>query len=257
MIGAIAGDIIGSVYEWRPVKTTNFPLFSRDSRFTDDTVLTVAVADALLHGSDYADKFKEYHRCYPRAGYGAFFDMWASSPDREPYNSWGNGSAMRVSPVGWAFESLDDVLEEAKKSAEVTHNHREGIKGAQAAGSAVFLARVGQSKREITEFIERTFGYDLSEPLDRIRRYYTFDVSCQGTIPQAITAFLESESYEDAVRKAISLGGDSDTLACISGGIAHAFYRTIPQFILAKVTGILDHRLNRVVSEFCEKYHCS
>lgn len=257
MIGAIAGDIIGSVYEWRPVKTTNFPLFSRDSRFTDDTVLTVSVADALLHGSDYADKFKQYHRWYPRAGYGAFFDMWASSPDREPYNSWGNGSAMRVSPVGWAFESLDDVLEEAERSAEVTHNHQEGIKGAQAAASAVFLARVGHSKREIKEFIERTFGYDLSEPLDRIRQSYTFDVSCQGTMPQAITAFLESENYEDAVRKAISLGGDSDTLACITGGIAHAFYRTIPQFILAEVTRILDHRLNRVVLEFCQKYRCS
>jgi ADP-ribosylglycohydrolase len=234
----------------------DFPLFSAGSRFTDDTVLTVAVADSILHRVGYTAKLKEYYRYYPHAGYGWYFHLWASSESSEPYNSWGNGSAMRVSPVGFAFNTIDDVLAEAKRSAEVTHNHIEGIKGAQATAAAIFLARSGESKHEIRRYIEKTFGYNLSEPLDSIRESYTFDVSCQGSVPQAIVAFLESENYEDAVRKAISIGGDSDTIACIAGGIAQAFYQGLPAFITSKVRAILDDRLNRVVAEFAESYSC-
>jgi ADP-ribosylglycohydrolase len=254
MLGAIAGDIIGSVYEADPIKTTNFPLFDPDCRFTDDTVLTVAVADALMSGAQYAEKFKEYYRYYPGAGYGMFFHVWARSTVSQPYNSWGNGSAMRVSPVGWAFESLEEVLTEAKRSAEVTHNHPEGIKGAQAVAAAVFLARNGGSKEAIRGYVEETFGYGLGRPLDDIRVSYRFDVSCQGSVPEAITAFLESTDFEDAVRKAISLGGDSDTLACMAGGIAEAFYGGVPEAISGRIFERLDNQLAGVVREFQRRY---
>src|SRR4051812_33646492 len=232
MLGAIAGDIIGSVYEALPIKTTHFRLFHPLCRFTDDTVLTVALADSLLHGIPYLDLLKRYYRAYPRAGYGGFFHEWAQSVDSQPYNSWGNGSAMRVSPVGFAFETLEDVLEQAKKSAEVTHDHPEGIKGAQAVASAIFLARTGQTKEQIKKYVETAFGYHLDTPLDEIRRTYEFEVSCQKSVPQAIRAFLESDDFEDAVRKAISLGGDSDTLACMAGGIAQAYYGGVPEAIV-------------------------
>ena len=256
MIGSIAGDIIGSVYEWGNIKTTDFPLFSSENFFTDDTVLTVAVADCILHGHDYADKFREYTMDYPGRGYGGSFLGWASTPDSGPYNSWGNGSAMRVSPVGFAFETLKEVTEEAKRTAEVTHNHPEGIKGAQAVAAAIFLARSGEKKQEIKSYIERTFQYDLSQSLDSIRKWYEFDVSCQGSVPQAIIAFLESGDYEDAVRKAISIGGDSDTIACITGGIAQAFYGGVPVFIKKRVAEILDGKLNGITTEFCQKFDC-
>ncbi len=256
MIGAIAGDVIGSVYERFRVKRTDFPLFSDRCRFTDDTVLTVAVADAILQGVDYREKLKEYYRHYPYAGYGGAFAIWASSEHSEPYNSWGNGSAMRVSPVGFAFDALDEVLDQAMESAKVTHNHPEGIKGAQATAAAVFLARTGSTKSRIREYVQEAFRYDLSRSLDDIRPSYTFDVSCQGSVPQALTAFLESEDYEDAVRKAISLGGDSDTLACIAGGIAQAFYGGVPEFIVRTVRAILDERLNTVVERFSARYSC-
>lgn len=254
VIGAIAGDIIGSVYEGRGIKTTDFPLFGENCTFTDDTVLTVALADSILHGADYVDKLKEYYFLYPHAGYGQSFIRWANSPSNEPYNSWGNGSAMRVSPVGFVYDSIEEVLEKAKKSAEVTHNHAEGIKGAQATASAVYLARVGKSKEEIKSYTENTFKYKLDEPLDSIRQHYGFDISCQGSVPQAITAFLESNDYEDAVRKAISLGGDADTQACITGGIAQAFYKKVPAFIKEKVFTILDSRLKEVVLKFSRKH---
>jgi len=250
MIGAIAGDIIGSVYERHNIKRTDFPLFDPWSRFTDDTVLTVAIADAILTGSSYVDKLKEYFRYYPDAGYGPGFRRWAASERITPYYSQGNGSAMRVSPVGFAFDTLEQVLEEAKKSAEVTHNHPEGIKGAQATASSIFLARTGKSKKEIKVFIESTFGYNLSEPLDEIRKYYRFDVTCKGSVPEAITAFLESNDFEDAIRKAISIGGDSDTIACIAGGIAEAYYGKIPDHIQRSVFLFLDERLKRVIQEF-------
>jgi len=256
MIGAIAGDIIGSVYEWNNIKTTDFPLFSSENFFTDDTVLTVAVADCILHGHGYAQKFRESTRDYPGRGYGGSFLSWASTPDGMPYNSWGNGSAMRVSPVGFAFEKLRDVLEEARRTAEVTHNHPEGIKGAQATAAAIFLARSGEKKPKIKAYIEATFQYDLSRSLDSIRSYYTIDVSCQGSVPQGITAFLESSDYEDAVRKAISIGGDSDTIACITGGIAQAFYGGVPDFIKKKVTEILDDKLNGITADFSRQFQC-
>jgi len=254
MIGAIAGDIIGSVYEWHNYKRTDFPLFDPHCTFTDDTVLTVAVADYLLYGGNYVEKFKEYFRLYPGRGYGAGFRRWAASERVMPYRSFGNGSAMRVSPVGFAFDSLDAVLAEAKKSAEVTHNSDEGIAGAQSVASAIFLARTGKDKQKIKKFVESTFHYDLSEPLRRIRPDYGFDETCGGSVPQAITAFLESRSVVDAIRKAVSIGGDSDTIACIAGGIAQAFYRKIPKKVEEKVMAVLDERLRGIVLEFKTKY---
>lgn len=254
MVGAIAGDIIGSVYEGNPIKTTDFPLFSGRSRFTDDTVHTVALADCILHGTDYTAKLKEYFRNYPHAGYGGMFYRWASSRESGPYYSFGNGSAMRVSPAGYAFGTLQETLEQAEKSAAVTHNHPEGIKGAQATAAAIFLARQGKSKNDIREFVESEFAYDLSEPLDSIREWYHFDVTCQGSVPQAIIAFLESDSYENAVRNAVSLGGDSDTQACITGGIAQAFYGGVPRDITDRVLELLDDRLRAVTVEFMDRY---
>jgi ADP-ribosylglycohydrolase len=254
MIGAIAGDIIGSPYEKHNITITEFPLFQSFSRFTDDTVLTVAVADVILHGGDYAEAFRRYYNLYPHAGYGPGFRHWAGSAHRGPYNSFGNGSAMRVSPVGFAFDTLEEVLAEAKRSAEVTHNHPEGIKGAQAVAGAIYLARASESKADIKTYIQEAFQYNLDETLDSIRPHYRFDITCQGSVPQAITAFLESDSYEDAVRKAISIGGDSDTIACIAGGIAEAFYGGVPDEIVTRVKGILDERLNAVVDEFVLKY---
>ncbi len=255
MLGAIAGDIIGSVYERRNVLTPYFyPLFDEGCRFTDDTVLTVALADSLLSGVSYTDKLKEYFRRYPRAGYGGTFREWAKSPSRSPYHSFGNGSAMRVSPIGFAFASLDEVLTQAERSASVTHNHPEGVKGAVATAAAVFLARTGADKPAIHRYITDHFGYNLDRPLDEIRPTYRFDVSCQGSVPEAIIAFLESTSYEDAVRKAISLGGDSDTIACIAGGIADAFYGGIPPAIEEEVWPRLDEHLTTIVRQFQQRY---
>ncbi len=256
MIGAIAGDVIGSVFEQYAIKSTEFELFSRFSRFTDDTVLTIAVADAILKNGDYATSLKTFGAKYPNAGYGASFFRWIFSSDMRPYNSWGNGSAMRVSPVGFAFNSVSDVLEEAKKSAEVTHNHPEGIKGAQAAALAIFLARSGGSKDDIKKEITGRFGYHLDRTLNDIRPTYCFDVSCQGSVPEAIIAFLEGNNFEDTIRKGISLGGDSDTIACIAGGIAQAFYRDIPQEIVSNVRGRLPELFLIIIDEFSEKYGC-
>ena len=256
MLGAIAGDIIGSRFEQNPIKTTDFELFHPECRFTDDSVLTLAVAEHIFLGRDLVDTLKEYFNQYPDAGYGERFMQWASSPSREPYNSFGNGSAMRVSPVGFAFDSLEAVLEKARATAEVTHNHPEGIKGAQATAAAVFLARTGSSKKEIKSFIEAQFQYNLSDRLDAIYPQYTFDATCQGSVPQAITAFLESESFEDAVRKAVSLGGDSDTQACIAGGIAHAFYGKLPDIISAEVHSRLEVPLRQILTLFCDRFSC-
>ena len=254
MIGAIAGDIIGSVYESYCLKTTEFSLFTANSTFTDDTVLTVAVADCILNGKDYATTFKQYARKYPYAGFGGMFFKWAKSDSLEPYNSFGNGSAMRVSPVGFAFDTVEEVLAEAKRSAEVTHNHPEGIKGAQAVAAAIILARKKESKSKIKDFLEKDFGYNLSRTLAEIRPHYYFDETCQGSVPQAIIAFLESDSFEDAVRKAVSLGGDSDTLACMTGGVAQAYYRTIPDYIIKEAKNRLDPELLKVVEQFNIRY---
>jgi ADP-ribosylglycohydrolase len=254
MLGAIAGDVIGSVYEQDQIKRVDFPLFSSRSTFTDDTVMTVAVAYALLHQLDYAASLKTFGRKYPHAGYGGFFYQWLHAADSRPYYSWGNGSAMRVSPIGVAFDSVDRVLAEAEKSAAVTHNHPEGIKGAQAVALAVFLARSGHSKGEIKRQVSQRFGYDLDRTLAEIRPTYSFDVSCRGSVPPAIIAFLESTDVETAIRNAVSLGGDSDTLACIAGGIAHAFYREIPKHIGAEIRRRLPADLLQVIDEFGVKY---
>lgn len=256
MLGAIAGDIIGSRFERNPIKTTDFELFHPDCRFTDDSVLTLAVADYIFLESDLSNTLKEYFNQYPDAGYGERFTQWASSPSREPYNSFGNGSAMRVSPVGFASSALDAVLEKARATAEVTHNHPEGVKGAQATAAAIFLARTGNSKKEIKSFIEMQFQYNLSDRLDAIRPQYTFDVTCQGSVQQAITAFLESENFDDAVRKAVSLGGDSDTQACIAVGIAHAFYGKLPDIISAEIHSRLEIPLRQILTLFCDRFSC-
>jgi ADP-ribosylglycohydrolase len=254
MLGAIAGDVIGSVHEFIGTKTTDFPLFDRESRFTDDTVLAVAVADCLLNGLDYVDTFHRYAAAYPDAGYGLRFGDWVRSGAREPYNSWGNGSAMRVPAVAYAFDSMTDVLAESARSAFVTHSHPEGIKGAQATAAAVFLARTGRSKSDIRESLERMFGYNLSQTLDDIRPTYRFDESCERTVPPAIISFLESTGFEDAVRKAISLGGDADTLACIAGAVAEAHYGGVPHHIASRTLDMLDDRLRDVVRRFHRRY---
>ena len=234
MIGSLAGDIIGSVYEFNNIKTKDFPLFSKESFYTDDSIMTIAVADWLLHGGDLVRVMQYYGSKYPfpMGGYGARFDKWLHEKNPKPYNSWGNV---------------------AEETAVVTHNHPEGIKGAQATASAIYLARKGKSKEYIRSFITDNFGYDLNRCCDDIRCDYKFDESCQGTVPEALIAFLESRSFEDAIRLAVSLGGDSDTLACITGGIAEAFYRyRIPYGIRSKVLSLLDDDLRRIVKEFID-----
>jgi len=257
MLGAIAGDIIGSVHEFLCGKTCDFELFVPESRFTDDSVLTIAVADSLLTGAAYIEKLREYTLAYPDRGYGGRFWQWVHSGSQAPYNSWGNGAAMRVSPVGFAFDSLDAVLHEAGRSAAVTHDHPEGIRGAQATAAAIFLARQGESKQRIRESIRSRFAYDLRLTVDEIRPTYTFDESCQRTVPEAITAFLDGSDYEETIRLAISLGGDADTLACIAGGIAEAYYGGVPAPIAARAMAILDEPLRATVTRFCDRYGLS
>lgn len=254
MIGAIGGDIIGSIYERRQIKTKDFPLFDARCRFTDDTVLTVAIAHAILTGTSYRDALRTIGLRYPNAGYGKSFIGWLMGADSSPYNSWGNGSAMRVSPVGFAFSTEAEVLHHAEQTAIVTHNHPEGVKGAQATAMAVFLARSGASKDELRAEISGRFGYDLGATVVDIRPQYSFDVSCQGTVPQAVICFLDSDSYEDAVRNAISLGGDSDTLACIAGGIAEAFYGGVPAHVALKVQELLPSDLLAITSDFRSRF---
>lgn len=253
MIGAIAGDIIGSAYEARRIKTKDFDLFTGSSRFTDDTVLTVALAEAILTGRDYAPLMREYAHRHPRAGYGGMFRAWARSASSGPYNSFGNGSAMRTTPVGYAFDTLDEVLDRARLYSACTHDHPEGIKGAQAVSACVFLARTGSSKQEIKDYVEATFGYDLSRSIDEIRPAYRFNPTCQGSVPEAVIAFLESDDYEDAVRNAVSLGGDSDTQACIAGGIAEAFYGGVPERIAQEALARLTRDLFAITMRFVEE----
>ena len=254
ILGAIIGDIIGSVYEWNNVKTTDFPLFKSTTDFTDDSVLTFATMDSLLNGLDYTQAYQSYSRKFPHRGYGGRFSSWIHEINPMPYNSWGNGSAMRVSPVGWAFETLEEVLIEAQRSAEVTHNHPEGIKGAQATAAAIFLARTGKSKAEIKQYIEQTFAYNLDCTIDEIRPTFRFDESCQGTVPESIIAFLESTDFESAIRFAISLGGDSDTIACITGGIAEAFYQEIPEEIITNTLKVIPKEIIQLIEEFSARF---
>lgn len=267
MLGAIVGDIVGSVYEWNNIKTKEFPLFRDDCFFTDDTVMTCAVAEAIMNGGqkdDFIDAMKKYGRMYPNADYGARFNRWLMTDNREPYNSFGNGSAMRVSPCAWVMEATTGELPSegkrlAQLSSEVTHNHPEGIKGAMATADAIFMCRYffyrndnpAEIKRRVKGHIEKEYGYDFSKTLDEIRPTYRFNETCQETVPQAIVAFLESTDFEDAIRNAISLGGDSDTLAAITGSIAEAAYG-IPDWITDKVYTYLDDQLKDVLRRWEE-----
>lgn len=255
LMGAICGDIIGSAYEGRRTKRFDFQMFTHKSRFTDDTVMTIAVADWILSGKDLVECVQMWGNRYPRAGYGGMFRSWLNAVKPQPYNSFGNGSAMRVCAVGWAFDDIETVLEKAKESAEITHNHPEGIKGAQATAAAVFLARTGKSKNEIKEYIKEKFGYFLDRTTNEIRPSYHFDVSCQGSVPESIIAFLESSDYETAVRLAVSLGGDADTMGAIAGSIAAAYYKAINQFILSECWNRLPPDIKTVVTQFGQKYN--
>lgn len=250
MFGAIAGDVIGSVYEWQQTKSTDFELFTDATCFTDDTVLTVAVAKALLDDLDYTETLRDFARRYPGRGYGGLFGRWILLPDAGPYNSFGNGSAMRVSAVGFARDSLEEVLAEARRTAEPTHDHLEGVKGAQATALAIWRSRTGASREEIRRETAELFGYDLERTVDEVRPGYSFDETCQGTVPEAILCFLESEDWEHAVRLAVSMGGDADTMACIAGGIAHAFYGAVPREIASKVEERLPEEFLEIVERF-------
>jgi ADP-ribosylglycohydrolase len=250
MLGAIAGDIIGSVYEVAPIKTTDFPLFDRRSTFTDDTVLTVATAEALLAGEDYAAAYRRLARAHPQRGYGGSFQRWFRQENAPPYGSWGNGAAMRVSPVGWAFNSETAVLAEAAKSAAATHNHPEGIKGAQATALAVYLARSGASREDIRQAVAARFGYGLDRRVAAVRPGYSFRISCQETVPEALICFLDAHDFPSTVRNAVSLGGDSDTLACIAGAVAEAFYGPPPEHIGREVAQRLPESFKRVMHAF-------
>jgi len=250
MLGAITGDVLGSTFEFYPMKTKKFELLDNKSHFTDDTVMTVAVADSIMNQVPYVESLQKWGRKYPRAGYGGWFRKWIHQEDPRPYNSFGNGSAMRCSSIGWLFDDEKSVLEEAKKSAEITHNHPEGIKGAQSISLGVLMAREGRSKKEIKEKIESLFDYDLSQKLEQIIPGYSFDSTCQGSVPQAIIAFLESKDFEDAIRNAISLGGDADTQACITGSLAEAHYKDIPDDIASFVKWRIEDDLLAVMDQF-------
>ena len=253
IIGGIIGDIVGSFYESQNYKSTDIALFTKRTRFTDDTVMTIAVADWLVNGGSLQVTMPNWGNKYPIRGYGGMFRQWLFySEDRKPYNSFGNGSGMRVSPCGYYGNSMEEVLELAKQSAEVTHNHPEGIKGAQAIAAAIFLARQHTSKEEIRDYIERTFGYDLHRTCAYIRPRYQFDVTCQGSCPEAIIAFLDSESYLSAIRLAVSLGGDSDTIACMTGGIAAAFYGIPAWIVKYVVTEYLPQDMRELIQRFDE-----
>jgi ADP-ribosylglycohydrolase len=254
MFGAIAGDVIGSLFEGSGLKTKEFRLLSPKNFYTDDTVLTVAVAAAILDQGDYADFLRKFGRRHPGRGYGGYFHQWLSDEALGPYNSWGNGSAMRVSPVGWAFDSVEKVLVEAKRSADVTHNHPEGVRGAQAVALSVYLARCGAEKIDIRQEITARFGYDLTRTADDVRSIYSFDVSCQGSVPESIICFLDSDSFESSVRLAISLGGDADTMACIAGGISEAYYGDVPESVELSVRKLLTSDLLEVLDRFRDKY---
>lgn len=265
MYGAILGDIIGSPYEFdRGNKSKDYPLFSPNSAYTDDSVMTLAVADAFLSLSpEAADKdirrrliqsMQTYGRKYPYAGYGGMFRRWLKDPNPQPYGSYGNGSAMRVSSAGWLFDNLETVRHMARLSAEVTHNHPEGIKGAEAIASAIFLARTGSTKAEIKNYIEQQFHYDLSRTCDEIRPTYRHVESCQETVPESITAFLEGNSFENVIRTAVSLGGDCDTLTAIAGSIAEGFYG-VPEELKQQCRERLPEDLRKVLQRFEETLH--
>ena len=261
MFGSILGDIVGSRFEWKPNKTESFNMFDDScinkqyrSHFTDDSVMSCGTAKASLENKTYQECYIELGRKYPNAGYGGSFKKWLHSANPTPYNSFGNGSGMRVAPVGWMFSTMEETLREAEKSAKCSHDHPEGIKGAQGVAAAIFMARTDSSKSEIAKFIEDKFEYDLSRDLDDIRLTYKFDVTCQGSVPESIIAFLESTDLESAIRKAISLGGDSDTQACMAGAIAEAFYKEIPLYMYQEMKKRLAPDLLDIAVAFHSKY---
>ena len=263
MYGAILGDIIGEPYEFdRGDKKKEFPLFSRKPSFTDDTVMTIAICDGILKAGLDADEttmktqmitsMQLWGHKYPDAGYGGRFYTWLAEEDTKPYGSWGNGSAMRVSSIGWLFDTLERTREVARWSAEVTHNHPEGVKGAESVAAVIWLGRNGYSKEEIRDYVIREFGYDLSRTCDEIRPYYHHVESCQETVPEAITAFLEGDSFEDVIRTAVSLGGDCDTLTCIAGGMAEAYYG-LPEFFRDACLSYVTKDIQSVIERFDQK----
>ena len=256
MLGAIVGDIVGSVYEFHNTKSMNFELFTPWSRFTDDSVMTLAVAKWLVEDEAHTIHYliycmQELGNRYPNAGYGIRFGGWLEEDNPQPYNSWGNGAGMRVSPVGLYAKTLDEALALAALTASVSHNHPEGVKGAQAIAASVFLCKEGKSKAEIKEYIEKTFDYNLNRSIAEIRPRYEFDVSCQGSVPEAIIAFLDGNSFEEVIRLAISLGGDSDTIGAMAGAIAACMY-PIPDKILNRCNTILTEDLREIKDKFME-----
>lgn len=262
MYGAILGDIVGQPYEFgEKQKTKEFPLFHPKPQFTDDSVMTISICDGILKAGLDADEnamktamiasMQFWGHKYPQIGYGPKFCQWLRERETKPYNSWGNGSAMRVSSTGWFFKTLERTREVARWSAEVTHNHPEGVKGAEATATAIWMARNGTPKSKIKEYIVKEFGYNLSRTCDEIRPEYDFQVSCQKTVPEAITAFLEGTDFEDVIRTAVSLGGDCDTLTCIAGGIAEAFYG-VPEDLKEKCLTIVTHEMKDVIKAFEE-----
>ena len=267
MFGAIYGDIIGSYYESHCTKNYDFE-FNRESTFTDDSVMTAAVCKAILQNPqnitsrrelsarayEYAAQYRQYYSYYRNAGYGTMFAKWAGERSMHIVRSYGNGGAMRVIPIGYAYDSLEQVQLQAKASCLYTHRHREAVHAAQAVASAVFMARHGSSKAEIREYITKKFRYDLDYTPDMIRSDYSFDSRCSYSVPPSIVCFLESKDYESAVRNAVSLGGDADTMACIAGGIAEAFYREMPDHIRKFCDIRLEYTIKSVVMEFYEKY---
>ena len=253
MLGAIAGDIIGSYYEFHKIKTKEFELFHPQSKFTDDTTLSMAIAKSILDNEPYLANVVDFGLRYFDVGYGSGFKKWLKGNEHLPYNSWGNGSAMRVSAIAWAFDSEDKLLEEAKKSAEITHNHPEGIKGAEATALAIFMARKGVTKERIKKEISKRFEYDLSRTVEEIRPDYKFEVSCAKSVPESIICFLDSSSFEDTIRNAISLGGDADTMGAIAGSIAEAYYG-IPKEIEEKIYEYLSDEFIEIFKRFQKEY---
>jgi len=250
MLGAIAGDIFGSSYEFDGTKDPDIDLFERPRFFTDDTVLTIATADVLMTDGDYTRAYREWGRSYPTCSWGLRFHGWLTGDDPRPYNSFGNGSAMRVSPVGWAFDTLDETLAEAARSAAVSHNHPEGIKGAQATAAAIFLARTGVAKADMRREITDRFGYDLDRTIAEIRPDYCFNETCQGSVPESLVAFLDADDFAHTLRLAISLGGDADTQAAIAGAVAEAFWGGVPEEIQLEVNRCLPEDMKRIAEDF-------
>lgn len=259
LMGAIVGDTIGSAYEFNPTKDYDFDMYHKYSKYTDDSVMTIAIANAILTDKNLAPRIvissmKYYGQEHPTVGYGGTFIRWLRTSNNEPYNSWGNGSAMRVSACGFAYDTLEETLDAAKKSAEVTHNHPEGIRGAQATAAAIFMARNGENKDGIKKYITYKFGYNLDYHCNDIRDSYQFEVSCQESVPQSIVAFIDSTDYESAIRLAISLGGDADTMGAITGAIALAFYKEMPDEMYDFAWDRLTDDLKATVTEFDNKY---